>query len=124
MVDDEPDAEEIFRQCFRREIRKGDYEFLFAERAAEALAHLTQKGEPSISILLSDINMPEMSGIELLEKAKTLYPSLPVVMISAYGDAATCDRVKALGALSLLEKPVDFKELKTTLSELTPIDPA
>ncbi|MXQ09195.1 response regulator [Alphaproteobacteria bacterium GH1-50] len=115
VVDDEPDMAELFRQQFRREIRKGVYEFRFAERGQEALDVLD--GETP-AVLLSDLNIPGMDGIELLERVKGLRPDLPVIMVTAYGDRGTTERVKGLGAETLVPKPVDFDLLKSTLSEL------
>ena len=115
VVDDEPDMAELFRQQFRREIRKGVYEFHFAERGQDALDALD--GETP-AVLLSDLNIPGMDGIELLERVKGMRPDLPVIMVTAYGDRGTTERVKGLGAETLVPKPVDFDLLKSTLSEL------
>ena len=116
MVDDEPDAQDLFRQNFRREIRKGVYNFGFAgsgESALDALDH----AEEEVMLVLSDINMPGMSGIELLQEVRSRWPQLPVMMITAYGDAATEAKVRALGAEQFLTKPVDFTDLKQKLSQ-------
>ncbi|WP_171130745.1 MULTISPECIES: response regulator [unclassified Ruegeria] len=115
MVDDEPDAQDLIRQNFRREIRKGVYSFGFAgsgESALDAISHSTEE----VMLVLSDINMPGMSGIELLQELRARWPELPVMMITAYGDAATEAKVRELGAEQLLTKPVDFVELKERLS--------
>lgn len=116
MVDDEPDAEELFRQNFRREIRRGVYEFLFARSGPEALDVLEREGAPGILLLLSDINMPGMTGLDLLEAVKSRWPDLPVIMVTAYADRAA--EAKRRGAEGLIAKPVDFPGLKSTLADL------
>ena len=118
MVDDEPDAEELFRQNFRREIRKGTYEFIFAQSGQGALDALANEDAPSLLLLLSDINMPGMSGLELLDKVREQFPKLPVYMITAYGDDETRQTAESKGAQDLLAKPVDFAHLKQRLAEL------
>ena len=119
MVDDEPDAEELFRQNFRREIRKQHYEFFFAQTGEEALDLLKTDLTLELLVVLSDINMPGMSGVELLGEVKKIRPSLPVMMITAYGDAQTIEHVKQRGAKDLLSKPVDFARLKVDLENLS-----
>ena len=116
MVDDEVDAQELFRQNFRREIRKGVYEFDFALSGEEALDILRNGTPPEILVLLSDINMPGMSGVDLLEEVRKTWPDLDVFMITAYGDAATESRVGELGASRFFTKPVDFSQLKSDLA--------
>jgi CheY-like chemotaxis protein len=116
MVDDEPDAQELFRQNFRREIRKGLYSFDFAESGEQALEILKHGTPPEILLVLSDINMPGMSGMELLEEVRRAWPDVGVFMITAYGDAATEGRAKELGASSFFSKPVDFPQLKDDLA--------
>lgn len=116
MVDDEPDAQELFRQNFRREIRKGVYDFEFAQSGVEALEVIEAK--PPV-VMLSDINMPGMSGIDLLAHVRSAWPDLPVMMITAYGDRGTADRVTEMGAARFLTKPVDFKALKMLLAEIS-----
>ena len=118
MVDDEPDAQELFRQNFRREIRKGVYDFDFAISGENALEVLEAE-EPEIVLVLSDINMPGMSGMELLERIRALWPSVTVFMITAYGDSATEEKARTLGAERFLTKPVDFSQLKSELAEVT-----
>jgi CheY-like chemotaxis protein len=88
VVDDEPDVEVLFRQQFRRELRNGRFTMEFAQSAAMALERLTDAGSVSLILILSDINMPGMSGLELLPKARAARPDVLVIMISAYGDAA------------------------------------
>lgn len=117
MVDDEPDAKELFRQNFRREIRKGAYVFDFAESGNEALQYLDAADTQQVVLVLSDINMPGMTGIELLEKVRSQWPAIPVFMITAYGDQSTERTVLELGAQQFLTKPVDFAALKHQLSD-------
>ena len=116
MVDDEPDAQELFRQNFRREIRKGVYAFDFAISGEAALELLKRQTPPKVLLVLSDINMPGMSGIELLAEIRATWPELGVFMITAYGDNATEARARDLGAERFLTKPVDFPVLKDYLS--------
>ena len=116
MVDDEPDAQELFRQNFRREIRKGVYSFDFALSGEAALKLLKSQTPPKVLLVLSDINMPGMSGIELLAEIRATWPELGVFMITAYGDNATEARARDLGAERFLTKPVDFATLKDDLS--------
>jgi two-component system, response regulator, stage 0 sporulation protein F len=115
MVDDEPDAQELFRQNFRREIRKGVYSFDFALSGEAALEVLKGGEPPSVVLVLSDINMPGMSGIELLAEIRKVWPEVGVFMITAYGDSATEARARDLGAAMFLTKPVDFSRLKADL---------
>lgn len=116
MVDDEPDAELLFRQKFRREIRRNEVVFFFAQSGSDALEMLQGDDSPAILLLLSDINMPGMSGMELLGIVKNQTPELPVIMITAYGDEKTIAEAKTLGADQLVSKPVDFELLKETLA--------
>ncbi len=116
MVDDEPDAQELFRQNFRREIRKGVYAFDFALSGEAALEVLKGPTPPGVVRGLSDITMPGMSGIELLAEIRETWPELGVFMITAYGDNATEARARDLGAERFLTKPVDFAVLKDDLS--------
>lgn len=124
MVDDEPDAELLFRQNFRREIRKSQYEFLFAQSGEDALQLLDRADGPSVVVVLSDINMPGMKGTELLDHVKQRWPDLPVIMITAYGDPGTAADVEARGAEGLVAKPVDFAHLKSELAVLAEARPA
>lgn len=115
MVDDEPDAQELFRQNFRREIRDRIYTFDFALSGEAALEILRGKDPPEIVLVLSDINMPGMSGLELLAEIRQHWPGVSVYMITAYGDALTESRAHQLGAECFLTKPVDFTLLKADL---------
>lgn len=116
MVDDEPDAEVLFRQNFRKEIRKKELIFHFAQSGSDALDLICGDDAPLILLLLSDINMPGMSGMDLLSEVKSRKPELPVIMITAYGDEKTEAEAKAKGADQLVAKPVDFNFLKATLN--------
>ena len=115
LVDDEPDAIELFRQKFRKELRQGDYEIQFALSGAEALKVLAGNGVLLPLVLLSDINMPGMTGLELLAEVKNRWPGLEVIMITAYGDADNRRRAEEAGASDFVTKPVDFTELKQKL---------
>jgi DNA-binding NtrC family response regulator len=112
VVDDEPDVEPLFRQQFRREMREGLYRLDFAPSGQTALKMLDGRAGEEIILLVSDINMPGMSGLDLLPIVKTRRPDLPVFMISAYGDADTVATALARGADEFLTKPVDFPKLK------------
>jgi CheY-like chemotaxis protein len=116
MVDDEPDAQELFRQNFRREIRKGVYSFDFALSGEAALQVLQGQEPPKVVLVLSDINMPGMSGIDLLAEIRKTWPDVSVFMITAYGDRDTEARARSLGAENFLTKPVDFGQLKEDLA--------
>ena len=115
LVDDEPDAIELFRQKFRKELRQGDYDIRFATSGAEALKVLADNGLLSPLVLLSDINMPGMTGLELLVEVKNKWPDLEVIMITAYGDEDNRRRAREAGASDFVTKPVDFAELKQKL---------
>ena len=121
VVDDEPDVEEMFRQQFRRDLRSGCFTMEFALSAPAALERVKAIPDPSLILILSDINMPGMSGLEMLPKVKAERPNVPVIMITAYGDEATTKRVSELGAAGLLPKPIDFgllrKEIDQRLNE-------
>jgi len=116
IVDDEPDVETMFRQQFRREVRQGLYTLDFALSGAVALEKLAGHVGDEIILLVSDINMPGMSGLELLPAVKQQRPDLPVFMISAYGDAGTVAIALQRGANKFLTKPVDFPQLKQDVS--------
>jgi len=112
VVDDEPDVEVLFRQQFRREVRQGLYTLDFALSGEAALDKLAGCIGEEIVLLLSDINMPGMSGLDLLPVVKSARPDLPVIMISAYGDGDTVATAMARGASKFVTKPVDFPRLK------------
>ena len=115
VVDDEPDVEVLFRQQFRRDLRAGRFNMEFAQSAPAALQCMTDAGDASLILILSDINMPGMSGLELLPKAKALRPDVPVIMITAYGDAETKRNALEGGAEALLTKPIDFGSLRSEI---------
>jgi CheY-like chemotaxis protein len=98
VVDDEPDVEALFRQQFRRELRAERFTMEFAQSAVTALQRITDVEAASLILIVSNINMPGMSGLELLPKAKALRPDDPVIMITAYGDAETKRRALENGA--------------------------
>jgi len=112
VVDDEADVEDLFRQQFRRDIRGGRFVMEFALSAVEALTKIADAKGVSLILILSDINMPGMSGLELLPKAKAMRPDVPVIMITAYGDAETRRKAIENGAVGLLTKPIDFALLR------------
>jgi len=114
VVDDEPDVESLFRQQFRRELRAGRFAMDFAQSALVALERIAASDAPVI-LILSDINMPEMSGLEFLPKAKAIRPDIPVIMITAYGDAETKQKALEGGAEGLFAKPIDFATLRTEI---------
>jgi CheY-like chemotaxis protein len=121
VVDDEPDVESMFRQHFRRDLRSGRFEMEFAMSAPAALDRMNAIDAPSLILILSDINMPGMTGLEMLPRVKAARPSVPVIMITAYGDEATKRRAAELGAAGLLTKPIDFgllrREIDTRLGQ-------
>jgi CheY-like chemotaxis protein len=112
VVDDEPDVEALFRQQFRRDLRAQRFVMDFASSAAEALARIAGAIEQPLILILSDINMPGMTGLEMLPKVKEIRPDVPVIMITAYGDAETKRKAIASGATGLLTKPIDFTLLR------------
>jgi CheY-like chemotaxis protein len=117
VVDDEPDIKSLFEQRFRKEIRDNRVQFIFTFSGEEALDCLSKMDHEAI-LILSDINMPGMSGLQLLEKVKQKYMKPPpvVMMITAYGDAENHRLAKELGADDFLTKPVDFTMLKEKLN--------
>jgi len=115
VVDDEPDVEVLFRQQFRRDLRSGRFVMEFAQSAPAALQRIGDAQGVSLILILSDINMPGMTGLELLPKAKALRPDVPVIMITAYGDEETKRRVIDGGAETLLTKPIDFEALRSEI---------
>ena len=119
LVDDETDIAELFRQQFRREARQGTYVLHFAYSGEEALEKLAAGIEPPLIVILSDINMPVMDGLELLREIKTRRPDLPVMMVTAYGDDERRRRAGEYGAVEFITKPVDFNFLRTQLRDLS-----
>jgi CheY-like chemotaxis protein len=115
VVDDESDIEMLFKQQFRRELREGRFVLDFAASGDEALAKMKANGVGSLILLVSDINMPGMSGLDLLVRIKDARPDLPVLMITAYGDASTRKVALERGADGLLTKPIDFSALRAEI---------
>ena len=115
VVDDEPDVELLFRQQFRRDLRAGRFSMEFVQSAPAALQRIGEAKDVTLILILSDINMPGMSGLELLPKAKAIRPDVPVIMITAYGDADTKRRALENGAETLLTKPLDFGLLRNEI---------
>ncbi len=116
VVDDELDVQTLFRQRFRKEIRDGGVDFVFANSGEQALAYMNEHHHEAV-LILSDINMPGMSGLELLGKIKQQYtaPTPKVMMLTAYGDAENYNQAMKLGADDFLTKPVDFTLLREKL---------
>jgi CheY-like chemotaxis protein len=122
VVDDEPDVEALFRQQFRRDLRAGRFTMEFVLSALDALARAAEVRDPSLILILSDINMPGMSGLEMLPTVRAKRPDVPVIMITAYGDAETRRKAIERGAVDLLTKPIDFAllrhEIETRLEDV------
>lgn len=119
VVDDEQDVKILFEQRFRKEIRKKELNFVFAFSGEEALEKMDTMEQEAV-LILSDINMPGMSGLELLKRIKENYTAPPpvVMMVTAYGDEENRTTSKQLGADDFLTKPLDFNELKTKLKDI------
>jgi CheY-like chemotaxis protein len=115
VVDDEPDVEFLFRQQFRRDLRADRFAMEFAQSAPIALQCIADAGDRPLILILSDINMPGMSGLELLPKAKARPPDVPIIMVTAYGDAETRRKALENGAEALLTKPIDFGTLRSEI---------
>jgi two-component system, chemotaxis family, chemotaxis protein CheY len=119
VVDDEKDVQFLFEQRFRREVKNHEVELFFAFSGEEALQYLIQHDHEAV-LILSDINMPGMSGLELLRQIKSIHHEPPpvVMMITAYGDAENFNMAKELGADDFLTKPLDFNLLKEKLKKI------
>ena len=117
VVDDEPDVEVLFRQQFRRDLRAERFTMEFAQSGPAALQRINDAEGVSLILILSDVNMPGMNGLELLPKAKALRPDVPIIMITAYGDAETKRKALENGAEALLTKPIDFVTLRTEIDQ-------
>jgi len=115
VVDDEPDVETLFRQQFRHDLRAGRFTMEFAQSAPAALQCISDAKNATLILILSDINMPGMTGLELLPKAKAVRPDVPVIMITAYGDADTKRKALESGAEGLFTKPIDFVQLRSEI---------
>jgi len=118
VVDDEKDVEILFRQKFRKEVRNKTLDLVFAFSGQEALELLEKSDPPNVIYIFSDINMPGMTGLELLDKVKTRYPQIKVSMISAYGDKANYEKAIASGAKEFFTKPIDFDTLREEINTL------
>ena len=117
VVDDEPDVEALFRQQFRRDLRTQRFAMDFAHSAADALSRVASAVEPSLVLIFSDVNMPGMTGLEMLPKVKAIRPDVPVIMITAYGDADTERKALQSGATGLMTKPIDFDILRQEIDQ-------
>ena len=115
VVDDEPDLEGLVLQRMRREIRSGRYSFVFARNGIEALERLND--DDGIDIVITDINMPEMDGLTLLEQIPAFDPKLRCVIVSAYGDMKNIRTAMNRGAFDFLNKPIDFEDLRLTIEK-------
>lgn len=118
VVDDEKDVEMLFKQKFRKEIRANQVEMIFAFSGRDALEILGNTEPPDVMYIFSDINMPGMSGLELLDQVKAKYPTIKVSMISAYGDNDNYNKAIASGAKEFFTKPIDFNSLKDEISSM------
>ncbi|MDX5478792.1 response regulator [Fontibacter flavus] len=118
IVDDEKDVEMLFRQKFRKEIRNNELDLEFAFSGEEALSILGSENPPKFVYVFSDINMPGMTGLELLGKIKSKYPNINVSMISAYGDSDNYNKAINSGAKGFFTKPIDFENLKNEIAQL------
>lgn len=117
IVDDEKDVEILFRQKFRKEVKKG-LELSFAFSGREALKILEEAKPPNVMYIFSDINMPGMTGLELLQEVKSKFPKIEVSMISAYGDSENYKKSIEGGAKEFFTKPIDFVSLKQEINQL------
>jgi DNA-binding NtrC family response regulator len=115
VVDDERDIQLLFQQKFRKELRRGEIQIHYAFDGNSALELISGMENPESYLILTDINMPEMNGIELLKKIKERYPRLKVIMITAYGDEQNVSAAKQLGAEEYFIKPIEFDSLKAKL---------
>lgn len=116
VVDDEVDLEQLIKQKFRKQVKEGAYEFVFAHNGLEALTKLIEHSD--IAIILTDINMPEMDGLTLLSRLKELQnPSLKTIVVSAYGDMDNIRTAMNRGAFDFITKPIDFNDLEITVTK-------
>ncbi|MGB5322137.1 response regulator [Lutimonas sp.] len=118
VVDDEKDVELLFRQKFRKEIKSKSLELVFAFSGQEALDMLEKSNPPKVIYIFSDINMPGMTGLELLEQVKERFPNIKISMISAYGDKDNYEKAIGSGAKEFFTKPIDFDSLKEEIKGL------
>jgi len=118
IVDDERDVETLFRQKFRKEVRNHNLDLTFAFSGQEALDILQNEDPPKVVYVFSDINMPGMTGLELLDKIKAQFPGITVSMISAYGDSENYNKAIQSGAKEFFTKPIDFESLRSEIKQL------
>jgi len=118
VVDDEKDVELLFRQKFRKEIKTKGLELLFAFSGQEAIELLEKQTPPTVMYIFSDINMPGMTGLELLEIVKARFPQIKISMISAYGDSENYSKAIESGAKEFFTKPIDFESLKNEVDAM------
>ncbi|WP_192347340.1 response regulator [Algoriphagus sp. Y33] len=118
IVDDERDIELLFRQKFRKEVRSGLLDLAFAFSGEEALKLLVSEHPPEVVYVFSDINMPGMTGLELLDRIKNKFPAISVSMISAYGDTENYKKAMESGAKEFFTKPIDFDSLKKEIGRI------
>ena len=116
VVDDEPDVEALFRQQFRRDLKTQRFVMDFAVSAADALSRIADPIEQTLILILSEINMPGMTGLEMLPKVREMRPDVPIIMITAYGDPETRRKATEGGATGLLTKPIDFGLLRAEIN--------
>ena len=115
VVDDEPDVEEMFRQRMRRDIRSGRYQFVFARSGVHALEVLSK--HPDVSLVITDLNMPEMDGLTLLDCLSEAWPGVPSLVVSAYGDSGRMSAARERGSSGFVVKPVDFELLRSAMAD-------
>ena len=113
IVDDEPDLEPLIRGRMRRQIRSGQYSFLFARNGVQALEIL--KEHPDVDIVISDISMPEMDGLTLLEQIRKVDPNIRAIIVSAYGDMKNIRTAMRRGAVDFITKPINFDDFEETI---------
>lgn len=118
IVDDERDVEDLFNQRYRKDLRNNDFEFHFAFSAEDAINYLSTLNPVDVVLILSDINMPGMSGLDLLKLVKVKFPQLKVVMVTAYGDQDNFTKAQNLGADDFITKPIDFVALRERIITL------
>jgi DNA-binding NtrC family response regulator len=121
IVDDERDIESLYRQKFRKELRDGLLDFHFSFSGSEALDYMHMAGVDHSILVLSDINMPGMNGLDLLKSIKNEFPGLRVLMVTAYGDIANFETARNLGADGFITKPIDFEMLRKEIFANTEI---
>ncbi len=123
IVDDEQDVEQLFTQRFRKELRSGEFKFHFAFNGEDALKYLRTLDPFDLVLVLSDINMPGMTGLELLKIIRTEFPTLKVMMVTAYGDDNNFKQATEIGANDFVTKPVDFIALKEKIYKMQETGP-